>query len=55
LSGVVVDSKADIAVVGADVVDPVGDDLAEFLVFEIVGVDLDRPALRAIVAAAALP
>ena len=49
-----VDSKAEIAVVGADVVDPVGDDLAEFLVFKIVGVDLDRPALRAIVAAAVL-
>jgi hypothetical protein len=44
LSGVVVDSKADIAVVGADVVDPVGDDLAEFLVFEIVGVaSIGRP------------
>src|SRR5271167_1992420 len=49
-----VDSKADVAVVGADVVDPVGDDFAEFLVLEIVSVDLDRPTLRAIVAAAVL-
>src|ERR1700691_4546053 len=49
-----VDSKADPAVVGADVVDPVGDALAEFLVLEIVGVDLDRPTLRAIIAAAFL-
>ena len=46
--------KADVAVVGADVVDPVGDDFAQFLVLEIVGVDLDRPTLRAIVAAAVL-
>jgi hypothetical protein len=45
-----VDSKADVAVVGADVVDPVGDDL----VLEVVGVDLDRPTLRAIVPAAVL-
>src|ERR1700733_7098818 len=54
LPGVMVDSKADVAVVGADVVDPVGDDFAQFLVLEIVGVDLDRPTLRAIVAAAVL-
>src|ERR1035438_8156447 len=54
LPGIMVDSKADVAVVGADVVDPVGDDLAEFLVLEIVGVDLDRPTLRAIIAAAVL-
>src|SRR6204780_140534 len=49
-----VDSKADVAVFGANVVDPVGDDFAQFLVLEIVGVDLDRPTLRAIVAAAVL-
>ena len=54
MPGIMVDSKADIAVVCADVVDPVGDDLAEFLVLEIVSVDLDRPTLRAIVAAAVL-
>jgi hypothetical protein len=36
-----VDSKADVAVVGADVVDPVGDDFGQFLVLEIVGVDLE--------------
>jgi hypothetical protein len=29
-----VDSKADVAIVGADVVDPVGDDFAQFLVLE---------------------
>src|SRR5271157_5889615 len=49
-----VDSEADIAEVGADVVDSVGDELAQFLVLEIVGVDLDRLALRPIVAAAVL-
>src|SRR6202167_4975847 len=54
LLGIMVDSKADVAVVGANVVDPVGDDFAQFLVLEIVGVDLDRPTLRAIVAAAVL-
>src|ERR1700761_1673675 len=54
LPGIMVDSKADVAVVGANVVDPVGDDFAQFLVLEIVGVDLDRPTLRAIVAAAVL-
>src|SRR5271166_2771167 len=46
LPGVVVDSEADIAEVGADVGDPVRDDLAQLLVLEIVSVDLDRFALR---------
>src|SRR5208337_971130 len=50
LPGVVVDSEADIAEVGADVVDPVRDDLAQLLVLEIVSVDLDRFALSPIVA-----
>src|SRR5208337_321616 len=54
LPGVVVDSEADIAEVGADVVDPVRDDLAQLLVLEIVSVDLDRFALRPIVATAVL-
>src|SRR3984957_12123950 len=54
LPGIIVDSKADVAVVGANVIDPVGDDFAQFLVLEIVGVDLVRPALRAIVAGAVL-
>ena len=54
LPGIMVDSKADVAVVRANVVDPIGDDFAQFLVLEIVGVDLDRPTLRAIVAAAVL-
>ncbi len=47
-----VDSEADIAEIGTGVVDAVGDELAQFLVLEIVGVDLDRLALRPIVAAA---
>src|SRR5271166_7014885 len=38
LPGVVIDSEADIAEVGADVVDPVRDDLAQLLVLEIVSV-----------------
>src|SRR5271166_1489707 len=54
LPGVVIDSEADIAEVGADVVDPVRDDLAQLLVLEIVSVDLDRFALRPIVATAVL-
>ena len=52
MPGIVIDPEADIAEVGADVVDPVGDDLAQFLILEIVGVDLDRLALRPLVAAA---
>src|SRR5208337_4358636 len=54
LPGIMVDSEADIAEIGAGVVDSVGDELAQFLVLEIVGVDLDRLALRPIVAAAVL-
>ncbi len=54
LPGIVIDSQADIAEIGADVVDPVGDDFAQFLVLEIVGFDLDRLTLRPIVAAAVL-
>jgi hypothetical protein len=41
----VVDAEADIAAVGADVVDSVGDDLAEYLVLEVVDINLDRLAL----------
>ena len=49
-----VDSEADVAEIGADVVDSLGDELAQFLVLEIVGVDLDRLAPRPIIAAAVL-
>ena len=54
LSGVMVDPQTDIALVGADVVDSKGDDLAQFRILEVVSVDLDRLALGPIVAAAIL-
>src|SRR5271170_4964067 len=54
LPGIVIDPQADIAEVGADVVDPVRDYLAQFLVLEIMGIDLDRLALWPVVAAAVL-
>ena len=54
LPGVVVDPQTDIAEVGADVVDSIGDDLAKRLVLEIVDVDLGGLTLWSIVAAAVL-
>ena len=49
-----VDPQTDIALVGADVVDFKGDDLAQFRILEVVSVDLYRLALGPIVAAAIL-
>ena len=54
LGGVVVDPDADPALVVGEVVDAVGDRLAQFLVFEVVGADLDRVALGAPLAPAVL-
>jgi hypothetical protein len=49
-----IDPEADIAEVGADVVDPIGSELTQLLVLEIMDIDLDRPALRPVVAAPVL-
>ena len=49
-----VDPQTDIALVGADVVNSKGDELAQFRILEVVSVDLDRLALGPIVAAAIL-
>ena len=45
-----VDAKADIATVGANVVDAIRNHLAEFLVLEVVGIHLDWLAFRSIIA-----
>src|SRR3954464_13975450 len=49
-----VDAEADIAVVGADVIDTIGDHLAEVLVLEVVRIDLDRLAFGSVIATGVL-
>jgi hypothetical protein len=50
----VVDAEADVAAVGAHVINPIRNHLAEFLVLEVVGIDLDRLAFRSIITAGIL-
>src|SRR3954447_9164246 len=52
--GVVVDAEADIAFVGADVLDAIRHHLAKLLVLEVMRIDLDRLAFRSVVAAGVL-
>jgi hypothetical protein len=50
----VVDAEADIATIGANVINAIRHHLAEFLVLEVVGIDLDRPAFGSIITAGVL-
>ena len=52
--GVVIDADADATGVRADIVDAIGNGLAELLVNEVVHIDVDRDALRSIIAAGVL-
>jgi hypothetical protein len=49
-----VDAKADVAKVGAHIINAVGNHLTEFLILEVVGIDPDRLTFRRIIAAGVL-
>ncbi len=53
-AGVVIDADADTAGVRADIIDAIGNGLAELLADEVVRIDVERATLRLVIAAGVL-